>query len=272
MSTVRRTLNQIGALARRDLVIEFSYHFQLVMGLVGIAMSVLTFYFLGQLVGDVEPLAQYEGGYFEFALIGLLMMGYSQVAVTSFGRSIEAAQAVGTLEVLLSTRTHLAILMAGTLIVPMILASIQAAAYLVIGWLLVGFTVPLGGLALTALLLLLTLGTFAAIGILSAAVIVLTKRGDPFSALILQATNLLAGAIFPVAVLPDALQVASRLIPAFYGLRGIREVVLAGGGPSDVAIDLLVLAAFNAVLLPLALMALSRAVAIARVTGTLGNR
>jgi ABC-2 type transport system permease protein len=269
---MRNALNQIGALARRDLIIEFSYHFQLVMGLVAIVISVLTFYFIGQLVGDAQQLAGYAGGYFEFALIGLVLMAYSQVTVTSFGRSIEAAQAVGTLEILLATGTPLATLMAGTLLVPLLLASIQVFAYVALGWILVGFTLPLEGLGIIAILLLLTLGTFAAVGIGSAAVIVLTKRGDPFSTLVLQATNLLAGAVFPVAVLPEWLQVASRAVPAFYGLRGIREIALAGGGLSDVAIDLVVLVGFNAVLLPLSLWALGRAIAIARVTGTLGNR
>jgi ABC-2 type transport system permease protein len=269
---VRAALNQIGALARRDAVIELSYHFQLMIGLFGTLMGVLTFFFIGRLVGDAEQLARFEGGYFEFALIGLLVMGYSQVCITAFGRSIEAAQAAGTFEILLATRTRLPTLMAGTLIVPLLLASLQAAVYLFFGWVLVGFAVPIDALALTLLLLVLTLGTFASVGILAAAVIVLTKRGDPFSSIALQVSNLLAGALFPITVLPDWLQVVSRFVPAFYGLRGLREVLLAGGGLPEIAIDLAALVAFNAVLLPIALLAISRAVDLARVTGTLGNR
>jgi ABC-2 type transport system permease protein len=269
---MRVVLGRIAALTRRDLTIELSYRFQLAMHLIAIVIGVLTFYFLGLLVGDSPELARYDAGYFEFALIGLLVMNFSVVSVMSFGRSIQAAQTTGTFEILLSTPTSLPTLMVGTLVVPMLFAVAEASVYLILGLLLVGFSAPLGSLLLAAILLLLTLGTFAAIGILSAAVIILTKRGDPFSGLVLQVSNLLAGAIFPVTLLPDALQVASRLVPAFYGLRGTREVLLAGGGPAEVAVDIGALVVFNAVLFPVALVALSRAIHLARITGTLGNR
>jgi len=265
-------LGQVAALTRRDLTIELGYHFQLVMRFIGIVISVVTFFFLGRLVGDAEALAGYEGGYFEFALIGLVVMNFSVVSVTAFGRSIQAAQSTGTFEILLSSPASLPTLMAGTLVVPLLFASVEAAIYLAFGIALVGFSVPLQSLLLAGVLLLLTLGTFAAIGILSAAMIILTKRGDPFSGLVLQVSNLLAGAIFPVTLLPDAMQALSRLVPAFYGLRGTREVLLAGGGLPDVAVDLVALVLFNLVMFPAALLALSRAIRLARVTGTLGNR
>jgi ABC-2 type transport system permease protein len=265
-------LNRVLALTRRDLIIELSYHFQLMLRLFGIVMAVVTFYFLSRLVGDADELEPYRGGYFEFALIGLLVIGYSQACIDSLGRSIQAAQGDGTFEILLSTATPLPTLMIGALVVPMLFATIEAMLFLGFGWLLVGFALPIGGLLIAAILLLLTLGTFASMGILSAAVIILTKRGDPFSTMVLQASNVLAGVLFPVALLPDWLQAISRLVPAFYGLRGTREVLLSGGGIDDVAVDLVVLVGFNLVMLPAALFALSRAIRLARITGTLGNR
>lgn len=264
--------NRIGALARRDLTIELTYPFQLVLRFVGILVGIVMFFFLGRLVGDAEQLAEYRGGYFDFVLIGLIVMNFSQVAVRALSRSIQAAQDDGTFEILLATPTRLWVLMLGTFAVPLLFATVDAAFYLVVGWILVGFTIPLGSAALAAVLLVLTAGTFVALGLFSASVIVLTKRGDPFASLGLLATQMLAGVLFPVTVLPDWLQVAARFVPAFYGLRGTREVVLAGGSLGDVSLDLLVLVACNVVLLPLALWTLSRAVRIARITGTLGNR
>lgn len=265
-------LNRVGALARRDLTIELTYPFQLALRFFGILVGIVMFFFLGRLVGDAEQLRGYRGGYFDFVLIGLIVMNFSQVAVRALSRSIQAAQDDGTFEILLATPTRLWVLMLGTFAVPLLFATVDAAFYLAVGWLLVGFSIPLGSAALAALLLLLTAGTFVALGLLSASVIVLTKRGDPFASLALLATQMLAGVLFPVTVLPDWLQVVARFVPAFYGLRGTREVVLAGGGLGDVSVDLLVLVVCNVVLLPLALWALSRAVRIARVTGTLGNR
>jgi ABC-2 type transport system permease protein len=265
-------LGRVSALARRDLIIELSYHFQLVLRFFSIFMAVVMFYFLGRLVGDADELDRYRGGYFEFALIGLLVLGFSQALVNSLGRSIQSAQGDGTLEILLATPASLTTLMAGTLAVPILFAAVEAGIYLGLGWLFAGVTLPLGGLPIAGVLLILTLGSFAAVGVFSAAFIVLTKRGDPFSSLVLQASNLLAGAMFPVVLFPEWLQTVSRFVPAFYGLRGIREVLLANGGLADVMPDLLALLAFNAVLLPTSLFALSHAVRLARITGTLGNR
>jgi ABC-2 type transport system permease protein len=269
---MRSSLNRISALAKRDLIIQLSYHFQLVLRLFSILVTIAMFFFLGRLVGNAEELDRYSAGYFEFALIGLVVIGFSQACVNSFGRSIQSAQSDGTFEILLASSTPLTTLMAGTLAVPMMFAAVEAAMYFAFGWALVGFAPPIEGLILATVLLVLTLGTFAAMGILSGAVIILTKRGDPFSTLVLQASNLLAGAIFPVVLLPDWVQSVSRLVPAFYGLRGSREVLLAGGGIADVSTDLLALVLFNIVLLPASLFTLSRAIRIARVTGTLGNR
>lgn len=263
---------RVAALARRDAIRELSYHFQLFLRFFAVLTSVVMFFFLSRLVGSADELEGYRGGYFEFALLGLVVVGLSQACVNSFGQSIQAAQNDGTLEILLSTSTRLPTLLAGTLVVPIAFALVEAGIFLAVGTLAAGIVFTVQGTVLAALLLALTLGTFAAVGIFSATVIVLTKRGDPFSSLVLQGSNLLAGAFFPIAVMPGAMQALSHLVPAFYGLRGIREVLLSDGGLSDVAADLLALATFNAVLLPLAVMSLSWALRMARVTGTLGNR
>lgn len=270
--TATAVLPRVTALVKRDALLELSYTFQLVLRFATVAISVMMFFFLGRLFGDSDQLSEFSGGYFEFALLGLIVMGYSQACVMSFAQSIQRAQSSGTLEILLSTATRLPTLLVGSLVVPLVLASIDASFYLAVGALFGELTFAPGRLVLVAILLMLTLGTFAAIGVFSAAVIVLTKRGDPFSSLALQMSNLLAGAVFPISVLPEALQVLSRFVPAFYGLRGARTVLLSGGGLSDVSVDVAALVGFNIVLLPLATWLLSRALRVARVTGTLGNR
>ena len=237
-----------------------------------ILLSVLTFFFLGRLVGDAAPLARYDGGYFSFALIGLVMTGLAYTCISSFSRSVAQAQSDGTFEILLSTTTPLGTLMAGTLVVPFVMSVFDAVIYLGVGWALTGGELPLLSLLTAIPLVVLTLGTFCAVGLLSAAVIVLSKRGDPLAGMTLQVGNLLAGALFPVALLPEPVQVLSRAIPAYYGLNGIRDVVLAGAGLGDVVHEMAVLAGFNVVLLPASLWVLKRAIAVARVTGTLGNR
>jgi ABC-2 type transport system permease protein len=270
---VSATTVRLAALARRDLRVELSYHFQLYLRFFNIVFAVTMFYFLGELVGDAPQLGGLRGGYLEFVVIGLLLTGFAHACTSAFNQAITEAQADDTLEVLLATPSRFGTLLGGTLTVPLALSTIDTVLYLSLATLFVGRgTIDLSGLLIALPLLLLVLGTFAALGILSAAVIVLTKRGDPFSTLAIQVSNLLAGAMFPVVLLPDVLQTLARAIPAFYGLRSMRGALLGDAGLADVAGDALILVGFNLVLLPLSLTVFRRAVAIARVTGTLGNR
>ena len=99
----------------------------------------------------------------------------------------------------------------------------------------------------------------------------LSKRGDPFTPVITQLTNFLSGALFPVAVLPAALQVVAHLLPPYYALRVLRGALLQGDSIIDVGGDYLILVGFAVVMLPLSLMVLRRALQTARATGTLGS-
>ncbi|MDH3754248.1 MAG: hypothetical protein OEU32_10290, partial [Acidimicrobiia bacterium] len=62
-----------------------------------------------------------------------------------------------------------------------------------------------------------------------------------------------------------------HLVPAFYGIRGIREALLGDGGVRDVAGDTAIVAAFCLVLVPLATWVFTRSIATAKRAGTLGS-
>lgn len=265
------TRQRVMAIARRDLRVQLSYQFQLFTTATSLIFSLLTFFFIGKLVGNSPTLAEYEGGYFEFALVGLVVMTFALTALTGFNASISREQSTGTFEILLSGATPLGTLLGGSLIVPLGLAAVQAVVFLGVGWVISAGGLDGLGMLLAVPPLLLTVGSFSAFGILSASFIVLTKRGDPFTGLLLQTTNLLAGAVFPVALLPDVLQTVSHLFPAFYGFNAMRAVLLGGAGFADILDEIGILVAFNLVLFPLAMWVFRRALRMARVTGTLGN-
>lgn len=259
------------AIARRDLRVQLSYQFQLFTTATSLIFSILTFFFIGKLVGNSPALAGYSGGYFEFALVGLVVMTMALTALTGFNASISREQSTGTFEILLAGATPLGTLLGGSLIVPLGLAAIEAAFFLGVGWLISAGGLNAIGMLLAIPPLILTVGSFSAFGILSASFIVLTKRGDPFTGLLLQTTNLLAGAVFPVALLPNWLQATAHLFPAFYGFNAMRAVLLGGANFTDILDEIGILIAFNIVLFPLAMWVFRRALRMARVTGTLGN-
>ena len=261
----------MGALFRRDLTLDLSYHFQFAVRVFQIFMFTTSLFFIAKIVHNPPELQQYGGRYFEFVVIGVIVVQFVNLGTGTFTSSISDEQRAGTLEVVLSSPTGLATLLAGSFLEPLFLTVVQMALYMTTAIVVFRAHIPLSGLGLALPLLALTMLTFCALGVMSAAFIILTKRGDPISLIATQAGTLLAGVFFPVSVLPGPLQAVTRIVPAYYGLDGLRAVLLTGAGLGDIVGDLLRLAAFALVLVPLALWCFTRAVRAARVTGTLGN-
>ncbi len=70
--------------------------------------------------------------------------------------------------------------------------------------------------------LVISMVPFAALGLISAALVLVFKRADPFALTLDAASYLLCGVIYPVDVLPPVLQWASKLLPATYAISALR--------------------------------------------------
>jgi ABC-2 type transport system permease protein len=261
----------MAALFRRDLTLELSYHFQFAVRVFQMFMFTTSLFFISKLINNPPELREYGGHYFEFVVIGVIVVSFVNLGIGSFTSSISDEQRAGTLEVVLASPTGLATLLAGSFLEPLLMTVVQMALYLTTAIVVFRAHIPLSGLGLALPLLALTMLTFCALGVMSAAFIILTKRGDPISLIAAQAGTLFAGVFFPTSVLPGPLEAVTRIVPAYYGLNGLRAVLLSRAGFGDIVGDLARLVAFSVVLVPFALWCFSRAVRAARVTGTLGN-
>jgi len=260
---------QVGAIARRDFRVQLTYHFDLFLQFEGVAFAVGVALFMSRLIPP-ERLLPYTGGYFDFALIGLIATLLAGVGLSTFTASFSDAQREGTLETLLMGPVRSTTILLGTLVLPLALATTEVAACLGIG-IALGSHLEWSGVIVAIPVFALLLTSFGAIGVLSAAILVVTKRGNPLTALVTQATAVLGGAMLPVSTLPEWARIIAHVIPSFYGLNALRAALLPGGDWSEILPNAGVLAAITAVLLPLSVWCLSRALRIARVAGTLGT-
>jgi ABC-2 type transport system permease protein len=263
-------IGRLGAIARRDFIITWSYPMQLLTRYGQIAFVTVLISFVARLVNSPPALARYGGRYFDFALSGLIVVGFVTLGLGALTTVVTAEQAAGTFEVLLTSPTPLPVLLAGIYLVPAALTVVDALTYVAVGWLL-GAHISLSGLAAALPVLFLTAAAFVAAGVTSAGFVVLTKRGDPVTLVLTQVATLLAGALFPIHLLPGPLQAVVRIVPAYWGLEAVRAILLLHRSLWSQGRAVLVLVAFTAALFPLALVVFRRALRVARVTGTLGN-
>jgi ABC-2 type transport system permease protein len=273
MSASRRAdaARRIYAVARRDLLVEISYHFKLIFFFTGAFVAAFLSYYVADLVSTAELLAEYDGTYFDFVIVGIAITSYSGLGVSSFNGVVSSETNSGTFEVIASGPGGMSSLLAGGFVVPFVLTTIEVGALIGIGVGGFGAGLTAGRVLASVPVMMLSLANFLALGIVSGAVLLLAKRGDPISGPVFQLTLLMSGAVFPVELFPPWLEALCRLTPAFYGVRGAREALLTDGGLSATFDELAILGMFAVVTLPLALWIFGRSVAAAKRLGVLGS-
>ena len=264
-------VRRIAAIVRMELITMTSYRVDLLLQLLGVWYYAITFYFVGEFVGDPESIGDLSGGYFEFVLVGSIVASFATVGLQAFSAMISEEQNQGTLEPILTTPTPTWVLVVASHVIPLLFVILESIAMLAVGLAFFGSGISVIGMLAATPVLLLTATSFAPFGVLAAAFIILVKRGDPLTGPADQVVLLLSGAMFPIAVLPGWLEGIAQLIPATHGVDATRDLAQRNQGLLEVVPELGILAGFTFIATPIAGFAFRRAVLVARRAGTLGT-
>jgi len=259
------------AFLRRDFLEEKSYRFSFFTQSVGILFSVIMFYFIAHIFGKAATpyLSAYGGAYFPFVLIGIAFYRYLSVSLSTFCDTIREGQVSGTLESMLVSPTRAVSILLYSSLGSFLRATCEVLLYLFLGVLLFGVRIGNADLVSVLVVLVFTVLSFSSFGILSAAFVLVFKRGDPVSYLFETLSALLGGVYYPVSVLPAGLQAGSALLPVTYSLRAMRQAILQGTPVTGLGADLGILVFFSVVGLPFSFFVFRRALNRAKREGTL---
>jgi len=264
---------QLWSFLVRDFRTEISYRFSFILNLSGIFFSAFTFFFISELIGQVANpyLQDFGGDYFSFVIIGIAFSGYFSVGLTGFSRALREAQTTGTLEAMVMTPLPMSTMVIGSALWSYVLTTFRVFVFLLLG--VVVFTLDLSGANYLAALviLLLSVVAFGSIGIIAAGIIMIIKRGEPLTSLFSAFANLVGGIYYPVAILPEGLQLVAKLIPVTYAVRAMRLALLTGATWKALLPDIAALLIFIGVLFPLAMLVFHWSVERARVDGSLAH-
>jgi len=260
------TLQKAGSIYKRDRRIATSYDMAFIIQWLQIVVQVFGFYFMAKLI----PHGSRFGG-FSYWLINLGFSRFQLTALQSFQTAMRGDQMLGTLECVLVTPTSLPTVVLSTGLWGFTLTAMQVVLYIVLGGFL-GVDFSHTNLLTLLVFVLLTIACMSPLGVMAASTIMTFKQNAPTQFVAGSAANLLGGVLFPVSLLPPALQVVSWFLPITHSLEGVRLAV-AGKGLTDavVAGDALWLLGAVALLMPLSLFIFNRAVNLARRDGTLGH-
>lgn len=267
-----RTYKALGFM-RRDFKTEVGYRLSFVSQILGIFFSVVMFYFISVLFGEAASphLSAYGGGYFPFVLIGIAFYRYLSVSLSTFSNTIREGQVTGTLEAMLVTPTRPLALLLYSSFWDYLRATCEVLTYLVLGVAFFGLGIGRADVISVLVVLLLTILSFSSFGIVSAAFVLVYKRGDPVPFVFGTLSALLGGVYCPVTVLPGFMQAGSALVPLTYSLRAMRHALLQGTPVTQLGTDLAVLAFFSLIGIPLGLLLFDWALRRAKKEGTLAQ-
>ena len=260
---------QILAFLRRDWRLARSSTVGFAWQAAAIVFATPTLYYLGRLVGPrATAIAAYGGDYFTFAILGIAFSGFFAGLMGACAAAVRQEQIGGTLDVLLIAPASLPTLVAGVSLWPMLLAAAQGVLYIGLGVTMFHIDVTNMNLVGVAVIIVLTTIVSGALGLLATAFVLLLRRAEPFTGIMVGIGAMLGGVFYPVEILPARTRVVAQFVPLTPALHGLRLAVMRGADLTALASSIALLLVWAAVLVPASLGAAQAALSEARRSGT----
>lgn len=261
--TVGQELEKIWYFMKRDIISFSTYKTNIAILIFTAIFGALSFAYLGSNATMESELALYHTTLTTYLLIGLAFNTYLGQALTLVQKTINP----WALEEVLVSPTSLSTFIIGSSIWGFIWSTGVVAIYLLIGVYFFGVVLSVNIIG-TLIVLVLGIGTFIGFSLIGSGVLILTKQGDPVSALITIATSLFGNVLFPPQVMPPLLQAIAYLTPPYYFFTCIRQMLL-GWSIQLILPDLEILALMCVIILPVGYAVYAWCLKTARKNGTL---
>jgi ABC-2 type transport system permease protein len=254
------------AVARRDLLLAWSYRLQFIAGVFSGFISLAVFYYISRLV-RVQAFS--PDAYFAFVAIGV-------VVFTVVGATLEIPQmnlrqelVAGTFERLLLAPWGSIAPIVSLLIYPILYSLLTVASLITIGAAVFGLHLHWSTVPLAAPVAILCVLAFAPFGILLLASVVFSKRSPPGSSYLIAGLSIVAGLYFPAQLLPGWIGWTSNAQPLTPATELLRSTLVGEHLRHPAWLLAAELAAFAAVAIPVSLVALRAALQASRRRGTI---
>lgn len=248
---------------RRDLLADAGSRLALAFHVAHVLLGLASYFFLAT---TMDPRALRGREPFAFVLVGLAVSAFVSTWLVCFTGAVRGAQRAGTLKLVAASPAWGPALIAASALYPTARAIVDAALYIA-GGAIFGLSLRAADPAALVVAATATALAVAPIGIVSAAVTIVARRGEALLGAFMSLAWLLGDVIYPVEALPEGLQGVGRLLPVSHAASALRAALL-GGEPVGAALGPIFVFALAG--LPASLLLLAGAVRWARASGRLG--
>jgi ABC-2 type transport system permease protein len=254
------------AVMRRDLLVYLSYRTRLISQLLTAVFSLTLFYYVSRLV-HVSGFRSSDA-YFGFVVVGISLISviYSCFSIPELVRQELVA---GTFDRLLLSPFGAIRSVVAMALFPMAYAFVLSVVTLGLGCVIFGLELHWSTVPLSIPTMILVLFAFLPFGILFAALTVVVKQGSVGTSWVIALLSIVGGLYFPITLLPSWLQTISKLQPFTAATDVLRHQLVNSTLGESTTVSLLKLVGFAAVLLPLSILILSKAIRFGQRRGTI---
>jgi ABC-2 type transport system permease protein len=242
--------NGVLAVLRRDWLIYRSYRMRFITQALSLFFSLTLFYYISRLV-KVSAFRSPDD-YYAFAVIGLVILQVLNSTLHQPPGQVQGELYAGTFERLLVSPFGPVAALCSTLLFPFLMAVVTSVVMLAFASLAFGLSVnwSTAPLALPAAVL----GTlaFSSFGVMMVGVTLIAKQMTAGATWIIAGISLIAGLYFPVSLLPSGIRWASDVQPFTPTVDLMRHALVGTPLTDPVWLEVVKVAGFAAVLLPLA--------------------
>lgn len=256
-----------GAIFRRDWTVFKSYRTRLISHVVSSFVMIFMFRFTSRLVH--VSMFKTSNAYFGFAVVGVVTLQVLASTLTTPPMSLRQELVAGTFERLLLSPFGPVMSTLSMMCFPIVFAVLTATLTLAIA--VIGFGLPLHWATAPFALPVALLGalSFMPFGIAIAAATLAVKQMMVLTNYVVAAISLIAGFYFPVSLLPAWIRWTSDVQPFTPSVDLIRHLLLGTALPEPEWLEVVKLASFALVLVPLSALLLAGAVQFGRRRGTI---
>jgi ABC-2 type transport system permease protein len=259
------------AMFRAQLLVALSYPIDVTLSLANGVFIIAAFYFLSEYLVPGRHDAGGARAYFSFVALGIVFSSLLNSWFSSFSGELRELQTTGALEMLLATGATPTLVVAGMTLGGLAMAALESGSALLAARLVFRLQTGVAQWGVLLAAVMLGLGIYCCLGLLSAGFVLLFKRGNPVAFLFDKASVLLGGVYFPVAVLPLPLRQLAELLPLTHLLRLLRAAVGANREGVGVGTEALLLLGMLIVLLVAAVVAFRECLKVVLRHGTVAH-
>jgi len=262
----------IGALTRATFLTATSYRLRFVQALLTSFITVIPVFFVARALQPMMgPAIQREGrDFFAFLVVGFVVMSLVVICVDSLPSQVAGDINNGFFEALLGAPAGTPSVLVGLVAYPVLFTILRGTLMLVLAAVL-GVHLSLGRAPEMLLIVTLLAVAHFGVGLIATGLMIAFRTTLSIPQVVITASGFLGGVYWPTSSIPSWVYKVSEFVPLTYGLRALRQAALDNKDLSQIASDVLTLAAFAGCLMSLGILAMSMALSYARRRGTLSQ-